>query len=219
MFAVQAQPRLSPIAAPSALSAEERLIKAAQHGDIQAFNQLVLLHQQLLYHTAFHIVGESEAASDATQDAFIAAYKHLRSFRGGSFKAWLLRIVTNTCYNQLRERRRHPAVSLDALLGEGNPLSSQSEPAARGQPQEAAERAELSEVIQRSLQTLPPAQRMTLVLADIDEFAYTDIAQIMNTNVGTVKSRLARARGQLRERLIHSGLIPPLNHTMTAGPS
>ncbi|RME83852.1 MAG: sigma-70 family RNA polymerase sigma factor, partial [Caldilineae bacterium] len=95
---------------------EEALVQQAKAGDLRAFNQLVYHYQSLAYNVAYRILSDSDAAADATQDAFLSAYKALDSFRGGSFKAWILRIVTNACYDELRRRKRRPATSLDALL-------------------------------------------------------------------------------------------------------
>jgi len=87
---------------------ENALIQAARRGDLDAFNTLVLAYQHQVYNLAYRIMGEAAAASDAAQEAFISAYKNLKSFRGGSFKSWLLRIVTNACYDDLRRRKTPP---------------------------------------------------------------------------------------------------------------
>jgi RNA polymerase sigma-70 factor (ECF subfamily) len=92
---------------------EASLIKQAQDGDVSAYNTLVLHYQDRVYNLAYRIIGEPDAAADATQEAFISAYKALRRFRGGNFKAWLMRIVTNACYDELRRRKRRPQSSLD----------------------------------------------------------------------------------------------------------
>src|SRR5258706_8119229 len=92
---------------------ELALIHEAQRGNVESFNTLVLHHQTNVYNLAYRLTGEPHAAADATQEAFIAAYGHLSSFRGGSFKSWLMRIVTNACYDEMRRRKRRPAVSLD----------------------------------------------------------------------------------------------------------
>lgn len=181
---------------------EQAMIAAAQRGDVPSFNQLVRAYQNLVYHTAYRVLGDSDAAADATQDAFVSAYKNIRAFRGGSFKAWLLRIVTNACYDQLRVKQRKPTASLDALLVDpDNPAPGLGE-AHEEAPHDYAERQELAHWITKGLQTLPVDQRVTLVLADIDGFAYEEIAAVTNTNVGTVKSRLSRARAHLREFLL-----------------
>jgi RNA polymerase sigma-70 factor (ECF subfamily) len=196
---------------------EPAMIEAAQRGDVPSFNQLVRAYQPVVYHTAYRVLGESDAASDATQDAFINAYKNIKSFRGGSFKAWLLRIVTNTCYDQLRVKQRKPTASLDALLVDpDNPAPGLGE-AREEAPHDYAERQELAAWIQKGLQTLPYEQRITLVLSDIDGFAYEEIAVATNTNVGTVKSRLSRARAHLREFLLEQEELLPETYRLKNG--
>ena len=181
---------------------EKHLIRAAQNGDISGFNALVRLYQNIVYQTAYRVMGESEAAADATQEAFVSAYKHIRSFRGDSFRGWLMRIVTNACYDQMRERRRHPTSSLEALFVGSRPLAPAAEPLAADTPPELAERQELGEIIQKGLQTLPFDSRMTLVLFDVQGFSYQEISEITGTHIGTVKSRLFRARALLRSFLL-----------------
>ncbi len=95
---------------------ERRLVASAQRGDLESFNQLVRLYEGRVYNLCLRMLGDPESAADATQDSFISAYRNLRSFRGGSFRSWLLRIATNACYDVLRVRKRKPATSLDAAL-------------------------------------------------------------------------------------------------------
>src|SRR3990172_9000709 len=97
---------------------EAALIADARRGDVEAFNHLVLAHQSKAFNLAYRITGDGESAADATQEAFLSAYRSLRSYRGGSFRAWLLRIVTNACYDELRRRKRRPATSLQPLDGD-----------------------------------------------------------------------------------------------------
>lgn len=198
---------------------EQALIGAAQKGDVAAFNQLVRAHQTMVYHTAFRVLGDGEAAADAAQDAFVSAFKHIRTFRGGSFKAWLLRIVTNACYDQLRAKQRKPTASLDALLLDpDNPAPGLGE-AKEESPQEYVERRELGDMIQKGLRTLALEQRIALVLSDIQGFAYEEIAQITNTNLGTVKSRLSRARAHLRAFLLAQEELLPVSYRLKSGMS
>lgn len=193
---------------------ELNMIAAAQKGDTPSFNHLVRAYQSIVFHTAYRVLGDSDAASDATQDAFVNAYKNIRSFRGGSFKAWLLRIVTNTCYDQLRAKKRKPTASLDALLVDpDNPAPGLGE-AREESPHDHAERSELAYWIDKGLQTLPYDQRITLVLSDIDGFAYEEIAEVTKTNVGTVKSRLSRARAHLREYLLQQQELLPESYRL-----
>jgi RNA polymerase sigma-70 factor (ECF subfamily) len=94
---------------------ERELIDGAQQSDLGAFNQLVLNYQSVAFNVAYRIMGDPDSAADATQDAFISAYRNIKRFRGGSFRSWILRIVTNACYDELRKRKRRPASSLEAL--------------------------------------------------------------------------------------------------------
>src|SRR5450759_3195735 len=196
---------------------EKALILAAQKGDVADFNQLVRTYQTLVYRTAYRVLGDGASAEDATQDALVSAYKHLRDYRGGSFKAWLLRIVTNACYDQLRVKQRRPTASLDAMLIDPDNPAPGADRAAPDSPQEIAERRELGEVIQRGLAPLPTAQSVTLVLADIEGFSYDEVAASTGTNVGTVKSRLSRARAALRDFLLAQEELLPSRYRLKSG--
>jgi RNA polymerase sigma-70 factor (ECF subfamily) len=180
---------------------ESALIESAKQGDVESYNALVLHYQTQVYNVAYRIMGDGDSAADATQEAFISAYKALKSFRGGSFKSWLLRIVTNACYDELRKRKRRPKSSLEALFVEeespDNPsLSTESE-----NPERYTQRMELQQAIVDCLQTLPEDQRTVAVLSDIEGMAYKEIAEIENVALGTIKSRLSRSRAKLRECL------------------
>lgn len=194
---------------------EQRLIAQAQRGDLHAFNQLVLAYQSMLYNIAYRILGDADGAADATQDAFVSAYKAIGRFRGGSFKAWLLRIVTNACYDQLRVKQRRPTDSLDDILVEPEHdanLRDDSE-----SPEDFVLRQELGAAIQRGLSTLPPDQRITLVLSDIEGLSYDEIAEVTHVSLGTVKSRLSRARSKLRDYLLHNGELLPAAYRLQGG--
>ena len=196
---------------------EQGFIKAAQKGDTAAFNQLVRAYQVLVYRTAYRVLGDAAGAEDATQDAFISAFKHVKTYRGGSFKAWLMRIVTNACYDQLRVKQRRPTASLDALLLDPDEPAPGLDHAAPDSPQEAAERQELSTAIQKGLSTLPADQRITLVLVDIEGFSYEQVSESTGANVGTVKSRLSRARAHLRDFLVTQEELVPVRYRLKSG--
>ena len=186
---------------------EKTSIAAAQAGDVHAFNRLVRSYQRLAYNVAYRVLGDGECAADATQDAFLSAYRAIGQFRGGSFKAWILRIVTNECYDQLRKRQRRPEDSLDDLLVE--PDHSPTLTDGHELPEDYALRQELGGAIQKGLMMLPAEQRTVVVLADIQGYSYDEIAKIMNVAVGTVKSRLNRGRMRLRDVLVdHKELLP-----------
>jgi RNA polymerase sigma-70 factor (ECF subfamily) len=181
---------------------ESELIRAAQQGDLVAFNRLVIAYQDMAFTQAYRVLGDQAAADDATQDAFISAYKNLRGFRGGSFKSWLLRIVTNACYDELRRRKRRPTTPLEPLDHEDEEIESPSWLVDNSEsPEQAAERAELNRALQRCLEGLQPDFRLAVICVDVQGMDYDQAAQVIGKPVGTIKSRLARARLRLRECL------------------
>lgn len=184
------------------LEGEAKFIREARNGDVRAFNELVRAHQERVYRLAYRILGDAEAASDATQEAFISAYRHIGAFRGGSLHAWLMRIVTNACYDQLRMKQRQRSSSLEALAADPEKPTAWLERAAPESPQDILEKRELNDLIQRGLARLPFDQRVAVVLADAENHSYEQISEITGTNIGTVKSRLARGRNSLREYLL-----------------
>ena len=181
---------------------EAALIQEAQRGDLDAFNRLVLEYQDLLYGQAYRMMGDAEAAADATQEAFISAFKKLDSYRGGSFKAWLLRIVTNACYDELRRQKRRPTTPLEPLDADDEEIESPHWLADPGEsPEEAAERAELNRALRVCLEDLPDEFRAVIVLVDMQGLDYGEASQVIGKPLGTVKSRLARGRLRLRNCL------------------
>jgi RNA polymerase sigma-70 factor (ECF subfamily) len=181
---------------------EAALIQAAQQGDLDSFNRLILAYQDMVFNQAYRMMNEMEAAEDATQDAFISAYRNIKSYRGGSFKAWLLRIVTNSCYDELRRRKRRPTTPLEPLDQDDEEIESPQWLADPGEtPEDAAERAELAGALQHCLEGLPPEFRTIVILVDIQGMDYSDAAKAAGTPLGTTKSRLARARLKLRDCL------------------
>lgn len=182
---------------------EASLIRQAQRGDVRAFNVLVRAYQSAVYNVAYRILGDGEAAADVTQDAFTNAYKALQGFEGGSFRAWLMRITTNACYDRLRYQQRRPSTSLEEMAPD--PDMAEPPPALvdRGEsPEEYTLRQELSRLMENGIQALPPDQRITLVLSDIQGYSYEEIALATGVELGTVKSRLSRARARMRDFLI-----------------
>lgn len=171
----------------------------ARDGDLDAFNALVELHQRAAYNLCLRMLGSRMPAEDATQDAFVSAFRNIRHFKGASFRAWLMRIAANACTDELRRRGRRPVLSLDTPPpGSQDPLAVAD--AAPG-PEALTLRGEQRDVVQAALLRLPPDQRMAVVLCDIQGFAYEEIAAAMRTSVGTVKSRIARGRDKLRREL------------------
>ena len=181
---------------------ENRLIQAAQQGNLDAFNRLVLAYQEIVYRQAFWMMGEQEAAEDAAQEAFIRAYQSIHTVFGNTFKAWLLRITTNVCIDMLRRLKKHPVTALEPVDEDGEEIESASWMVAPGQSTESAlESKEMMNAVNTVLAHLHPDYRTAIILVDIQEMDYQAAARVMGVCMGTFKSRLARARLQLRNEL------------------
>lgn len=181
---------------------ETALVNSAQHGDLDSFNTLILYYQDSVFHTALRIIGDEDLAQDAAQEAFISAFRNIASFRGGSFKAWLMRMVTNACYDEFRRQKRRPTTPLEPDTADGEEIDSPrwlADP--HMTPAEKSEADELEHAIQHCLDALPTDFRTAVVLADIQGMDYSEVATASRVPLGTIKSRLARARLRLRECL------------------
>ncbi|NPA91310.1 MAG: sigma-70 family RNA polymerase sigma factor [Chloroflexi bacterium] len=179
---------------------DQHIIRLAKSGDIAAFNQLVLRYQNQAYNVAYRLLGDPDGAADATQEAFIKAYQRLHQLRGEHFRPWLLRIVTNTCYDILRRRARRATQPLDAMEDE-DPERLPRWQSDEETPEEVALRHEIGRAVEEGLLELSPEHRAVVVLSDIEGLSYEEISQVLNIPVGTVKSRLSRARARLRDYL------------------
>ncbi|HET6614576.1 MAG TPA: sigma-70 family RNA polymerase sigma factor [Dehalococcoidia bacterium] len=178
---------------------ESALIERARHGDLDAFNDLVELHQRAVYNLCLRMIGNAAAAEDSAQEAFISAWRGLAGYRGGAFRSWLMRIAANACTDELRRRARRPALSLDVPPpGADEPIDV---PDASEGPETVALRHEHQAAIQAALLRLPEDQRLAVVMCDIQGFAYDEIAAAMRVSIGTVKSRISRGRDKLRAEL------------------
>ena len=194
------------------------LIVAAKQGDLEAFNRLVLAYQDILYNQAYRVLGDGDAADDATQEAFISAYNNLASFRGGSFRAWMLRIVTNSSYDELRRRKRRPSVPLEPVDDLGDEIESPRWIADPGEsPEERTERGELARAIQHCLDGLPVEFRAVISLVDVQGLDYLEVSEVIGAPLGTVKSRLARGGGRLRDCLQGFWELLPASHRLESG--
>ncbi len=181
---------------------EPALIQDAQHGNLDAFNTLILHYQDMVFNTALRILGDEDQAADASQEAFISAFRSVSTFRGGSFKAWLMRTVTNACYDELRRQKRRPTTPLEPDTEDGEEMDSPRWLADPNMtPAQKSEADELEHAIQHCLDALPTEFRTVVVLADIQGMDYTEVASASRVPLGTIKSRLARARLRLRECL------------------
>ncbi|MDP2778042.1 MAG: sigma-70 family RNA polymerase sigma factor [Anaerolineales bacterium] len=181
---------------------ETALINSAQNGDLDSFNTLILHYQDSVFHTALRILGDEDLAEDAAQEAFISAFRSISSFRGGSFKSWIMRTVTNACYDELRRQKRRPTTPLEPKTSDGLEMDSPKWLADPNMtPAEKSEADELEHAIQHCLDALPTDFRTAVVLADIQGLDYSEVAAAARVPLGTIKSRLARARLRLRECL------------------
>lgn len=180
---------------------ERRWIERARRGDVAAFDQLVRLHERTVHSTAWRLTGNADDASDIAQDAFVRAWNNLRHFRGDAkFSTWLHRIVTNAFLDDRKRRRARPVRSLDDAVDAEGTMEQQVPDPAPG-PEAMAEGLERHEVLEAAIRTLPEGQRVLMVLFHQQGLAYDEIADVAGLPIGTVKSRLNRARLALRDRL------------------
>ena len=182
---------------------ETALINLAKKGDLDAFNRLVLEYQDLAFNLALRMLGDQPSAEDAVQLSFINAYEKLRSFRDGSFRAWILRITANNCLDELRRLKRKPTTDLTPEDPEtGEEMESPEWLAdASMSPEEKVSQKELESAIQRCIQALPDEFRVVVLLVDVQGMDYQEASEVVSSPLGTIRSRLARARQRLQECL------------------
>jgi RNA polymerase sigma-70 factor (ECF subfamily) len=181
---------------------EMALIAMAREGDLDAFNSLVLTYQDMAFNLAARMLGDDDAAQDVTQVAFLSAYRNLSSFRGGSFRAWVMRMVSNACYDELRRRKRRPTVSLEPVNEDDEEIESPAWLADDApSPEIQLERAELDQALQTCLHGLPEEFRAVVLMVDVEGLDYQEVSLATGKPLGTVKSRLARARLKMRDCL------------------
>jgi len=189
---------------------EKTLIRSAQRGDLEAFNLLILRYQNLLFGIALRLLNDEDAAADAVQEALISAFRRFDTFRGDSLRSWLARVVVNACYDEMRKKRRQHSVPLDQFNSEGEEIETSYwlvDP--ESDPESQYEAFELESAIQSHLDKLAPIYRLMLVLVDIEGLSYEEAAVGAHVPVGTVKSRLARARSQMQKSLQGVGELLP----------
>lgn len=197
---VPSENRSAPIAKAQGSAFDERaLVRSARQGDLQAFNRIVIAYQNRAYTQACYLLGDSMAAEDIVQESFISAYKALPTYYGGSFRNWLIRIVTNKCLDELRRRKKRLSRSFEPIDVWGEEVESpywSADPAET--PEESLIRAETDRYLQHCLDRLSTEYRTAIVLVDILDMRYGEAAKIMGCPLGTVKSRVARARLQMQ---------------------
>jgi RNA polymerase sigma-70 factor (ECF subfamily) len=177
-------------------------IDQPQKDSLSTFNTLILQHQDAAYNFAFYLLGDPDAAEDAAQQAFIKAYLHFDQFQGTNFRSWLFKILKNACIDEIRREKRRQVFSLNTLE-DREKLESKAFPIS-GQmltPEQAVDQKETSRRIQAALSHLEESFRTVLILVDIQGMDYQEAAQVINIPLGTLKSRLARARRQFRNVL------------------
>lgn len=187
---------------------EAAIVRQVIEGDTNAFEKLVREYEKNVYNIALRMVNNSEDASDMTQEAFIKAYNSLQNFRGDSkFSVWLYRIVSNVCLDFLRSKNRRPTVSLSVEDDDGE--ETEIDVADESQsPELLLERSLTRDAVRRGLESLPPDYRQILLLREIQGLSYDEISSALDLEVGTVKSRIFRARKKLCAFLVEDGNIP-----------
>ncbi|MEE8466767.1 MAG: sigma-70 family RNA polymerase sigma factor [Dehalococcoidia bacterium] len=184
-----------------------------QSGADACFNCVIETYQTQAYNLARRMLNDWALAEDAVQDSFVSAYRAFGRYRGDNLTAWVLRIVANTCRDMLRVRKSRPTVSLDPLpAGDGDEpqgLSATNLPSHEPSPEDRAEQSELRTTIQDGLDTLQEDQRLAVLLVDVHGLSYEEAAQSMDCSLGTVKSRVSRGRGNLRDYLRRTGELLP----------
>ena len=185
------------------MNEEQRWIAAARNGDQESFEKLVRLYEKRVFSLTSRMCRNSADAEEAAQEAFLAAWQALPAFRGdASFATWLYRLVSNACVDILRREGRHQVMAGPSLDDEE---SSPEPPDKSPSPHALAERAELRRQIEAGLAALPPEYRQVLILREIHQCTYDEIAQICSIDLGTVKTRINRGRKRLRKILLESG--------------
>ena len=186
---------------------EQEFVQRAQKGDQEAFGKLVSLYEKKIYALTLRMCKNPDDAAEAAQEAFLAAWQGLKFFRGeSSFSTWLYRLASNACVDLLRREQRHKAAA-GPSLNDGEVYIDIADDAPS--PQTMVERSELREQIEQGLRSLTPEHRQVLILREMHQLSYDEIAAVLELDTGTVKSRISRARKQLRNFLLRSGNFSP----------
>jgi RNA polymerase sigma-70 factor, ECF subfamily len=183
---------------------EYQAICRALRGDLDAFNELVLAYQDIVFRQAYWMLNEEEAAEDAAQEVFIQVYRKMSIYDGRSFRAWVLKITTNYCLDRIRSAARHPRISLCQTNDEGEEFEPDWMKDTGESPEQAVERSETRHSIACAIHKLTPDYRSAIILIDLQELEYAEAASILQVPIGTIKSRVARGRCQIRTNLMMS---------------
>ena len=185
---------------------EQELVERARRGEESAFEALVTENEKRIYNLCLRLVGNPEDAAELTQEAFLNAWRGLGRFQGeSSFSTWLYRLASNVCIDFLRREKRRRSLSMTVSLDDEEGERQAELPDRRYAPEEALERSEARRAVAEGLERLTPEHRQVLVMREIHGLSYAEIAQVLGLEEGTVKSRIARARGALRKVLTEEG--------------
>lgn len=199
---MSSEPIAAQSAAPEAASGENLLVERARHGDVEAFNALVAKYERRVYRMARQITQNNEDAEDVLQDTFLKAYEHLNSFQGQSkFYTWLTRIAVNESLMKLRKRKSDRTVSMDDNIETEDESIVREIAVWDGTPEQKYGQEELRAILDDAIQGLKPIFRTVFVLRDVEEMSTEETAEMLGLSIAAVKSRLLRARLQLREKL------------------
>ncbi len=189
---------------------EPTLICSAQRGDLDAFNLLVDRYQGQLFRVAYRMLGDMDSAADATQTAWLAVFHKFDQYRGGRLSSWLMHILVNACYDELRLRHRRSEVGLYPGNSDGEELENPYWLLDRSPSvEESVDARQFDRAVQRALQAIPEVYRSMIVLVDVEGYGYEEAAAALHVPLGTVRSRVARGRLALRRELEKSGDMPP----------
>lgn len=188
---------------------ERDLVKRARGGDVAAFEELISDQQDRIYNVAYRMVGDPELALDMAQEVFLKAFRSIKAFRSQArFSTWLYSIATNVCLDEIRKMKRRPyQQSLNRPIDTEEGEIEWELPSPGPGPEEEVERGEVQRAVQEALLRIPDDQRLLIVLRDLEDLSYQEIADRMGWPLGTVKSGLYRARQALKEQLLESELL------------
>ncbi|HNX93170.1 MAG TPA: sigma-70 family RNA polymerase sigma factor [Syntrophomonas sp.] len=192
------------------MNSDQHLVNRTLHGDTYAFEELVKTYQNKVYMLAYRYMGNEDDANDMAQEAFIKAYRSLRSFKGdASFGTWIYRITTNVCLDELRRRKRKiTPISLDEPLATLDGAEMEREISDQSLAADVIyEKKEFNQNIQLLLDEMKPEHKTVIVLRDIMDLSYEEISSVLDCSIGTVKSRISRARIILQKKLTERELL------------
>jgi len=191
-----------PVSSQTPIPDEAEVLSLAREGDVKAFSDLVRRYEGKIFRLAQHITGNREDAEDVLQETFLKAYEHLDQFQGNSkFYTWIVRIAVNQALMKLRKRKTDKTVSMDETIDTGEDTVAREIAAWDENPEQRYSREELNQILESAVESLAPPYRTVFVLRDIDELSTEETAEALHLSIPAVKSRLLRARLQLRDKL------------------